>query len=269
MPPDPLMVEIDSLRCLLGGVPVLESVSFSVSRGGFVSVIGPNGAGKTTLLRCLIRVLPHREGRIRFEGRDLAAFRQKELARLVGYVPQPDARQLPFTVEELVLAGRYPHLSPFTAVGPGDREAAREAMEVTGIASLAARSLMTLSGGERQLAMIAAALAQGARMLLLDEPTAFLDPGHQASVMTLLAGLNRDRGVTVLMVTHDINRAILAGRRVIVLDRGRTVHEGPSGELARSGVLERVYRRRFRYMAHPRRGCDIIVPDVYEDELET
>jgi iron complex transport system ATP-binding protein len=263
------ILEIEGLQCAIGGSPILASVSCSVPRGGFVSVIGPNGAGKTTLLRCLVRIVPFQGGSIRLDGSPLAAYRQKELARLVGYVPQGDARHLPFTVEEFVLTGRYPYLSPFTRIGREDREASQTAMEVTGTARFADRRVSTLSGGERQLVMIAAALAQGPGILLLDEPTAFLDPRHQASVMSLLVDLNRRHGMTVMMVTHDVNQAILAGQHVAVIDGGRTVHEGPAGMLAGSGVLERVYRRRFLYMPHPRLGCDIIVPDVGDDGSET
>jgi iron complex transport system ATP-binding protein len=263
------ILEIERLRCSLGGAAILESVSCTVPRGGFVSVIGPNGAGKTTLLRCLVRIVPFQGGGVTLDGEPLGTYRQKELARLVGYVPQGDARTLPFTVEEFVLTGRYPYLSPFTPIGRADREAARRAMEITGTVPFADRRVSTLSGGERQLVMIAAALAQNPRILLLDEPTAFLDPRHQSAVMSLLVELNRRHGVTVMMVTHDVNQAILAGQRVAVIDGGRTVHEGPAGGLARSGVLERVYRRRFLYMQHPRLGCDIIVPDVNDDGIET
>lgn len=263
------ILETEGLQCELGGHSILQSVSCTIPRGGFVSVIGPNGAGKTTLLRCLMRIVPFKRGTVRLNGRPLGSYGQKELARIAGYVPQGDAQLPPFTVEEFVLTGRYPHLSPFTSIGRSDREAARRSMEITGIAEFATRRVSTLSGGERQLVMIAAALAQGAELLLLDEPTAFLDPRHQASVMSLLVDLNRHRGVTVLMVTHDINLAILAGGRIVVLDTGKTAHEGPACDIARSGVLERTYRRTFTYMPHPRIGCDIIVPDVEDDECTT
>jgi iron complex transport system ATP-binding protein len=188
--------------------------------------------------------------------------RQKELAARISYVPQADSRYLPFSVEEFVMTGRYPHLSPFTACSREDREAVREALEMTGMSGFAARSMTGLSGGEKQMVMIAASIAQDAGVMLLDEPAAFLDPGHERRVMDVLGSLNREKETAILMVTHDINSAILSGGRTLVLNDGRVEYSGPSSELAGSGILEKVYGRDFDYMRHPAAGCDIIVPDV-------
>jgi iron complex transport system ATP-binding protein len=192
--------------------------------------------------------------------------KQRELASAVSYVPQSDSRYLPFTVEEFVLTGRYPHLSPFTAVSRKDREMVREALERTGTAKFSSRRMNSLSGGERQLVMIAASLAQGAGIMLLDEPAAFLDPGHQLKVISLLKEIHAAEGVSIVMVTHDINRAILSGGSVLVLHAGRVEYSGPSGGLARSGILEKVYGREFEYMKHPNGGYDIIMPDVIDND---
>ncbi len=258
------VLEVGSLSCSAGGKRILDSVSFAVGRGEFVSLIGPNGAGKTTLLKCLMKILPFDGGTVRINGKDLHSLGQKELASYTAYVPQADSRYLPFTVEEFVMTGRYPHLSPFTACNASDRSAVVEAIELTGIDDLAERRMAGLSGGERQLVMIAAALAQGAEMMLLDEPAAFLDPGHERSVMRLLREINGRLGTTVLMVTHDINRAILTSKRVLVLDSGRLEYSGAAVDLISSGILEKIYKREFDCIPHPDAGCDIIVPDVIE-----
>ena len=258
------VLEVGSLRCSIGRKRILDSLSFAIGRGEFVSLIGPNGAGKTTLLKCLMKILPFDGGNVRINGKDLHSLGQKELASYAAYVPQADSRYLPFTVEEFVMTGRYPHLSPFSACSASDRSVVREALELTGIDDLADRRMAGLSGGEKQLVMIAAALAQGTEMMLLDEPAAFLDPGHERSVMRLLREINGRLGTTVLMVTHDINRAILTSGRVLVLDSGRLEYSGAAVDLISSGVLEKIYRREFDCIPHPETGCDIIVPDVIE-----
>jgi len=260
------ILKVSSLRCSIGRNLILDSISFEISGGDFVSLIGPNGAGKTTLLKCLMKILPSDGGAAEIAGRDIGTLSQKELASLVAYVPQADSRYLPFTVQELVMTGRYPHLSPFTACSDRDRAAVDEAMELTGIKSLSGRRMSGLSGGERQMVMIAGALAQEAAIMLLDEPAAFLDPGHERSVMRLLHGINVDKRTTVIMVTHDINRAILSSRRSLVLDQGRVEYFGDSAGLTSSGALERVYGRGFDYIKHPVAGCDIILPDVTDHD---
>ncbi len=260
------ILETDSLNCSIGGRRILDSVSFDVERGEFISLIGPNGAGKTTLLRCLMKILPFDGGTARIGGKEIRSMSQKELAAYIAYVPQADSRYLPFTVEEFVMTGRYPHLSPFTACSGDDRAAVREAMEKTGTIDLSGRRMSGLSGGERQLVMIAAALSQGAKLMLLDEPAAFLDPGHESRVMKLLRDINLINGTTLVMVTHDINRAVLTAGRSLVLDHGRVEYFAAASGLTSSGVLEKVYGRRFDYMKHPHAGCDIIVPDVTADD---
>ncbi len=258
------ILEARSVSCSIGRKQILDSISFEIQKGEFISLIGPNGAGKTTLLKCLMKILPTGSGSIHINGYELRSITQKKLALYAAYVPQADSRYLPFTAEEFVMTGRYPHLSPFTSCSDTDRSAVRKAMEMTGTENLASRRMACLSGGERQLVMIASSLAQGAEIMLLDEPAAFLDPGHESSVMRLLRDINVKKGTTVIMVTHDINRAILSSGRSLVLDRGRIEYFAESTGLAASGVLERVYGRRFDYIQHPFAGSDIILPDVKE-----
>lgn len=256
------LLETESLCCSLGGKLILDSVSFDLAAGGFVSVLGPNGAGKTTLLKSLMKIIPFDSGTVRLEGKDAGSIGQKELASYIAYVPQADSRYLPFTVEEFVMTGRYPHLSPFTSCSVSDRDAVNQALELTGTTRFASRRMSGLSGGERQLVMIAAAIAQEAGIMLLDEPAAFLDPGHESSIMRLLREINTGSGTAVMMVTHDINRAVLMGGRSLVLDRGKVRYFDDAGGLTASGVLEEVYERQFEYINHPAADCDIIIPDV-------
>jgi iron complex transport system ATP-binding protein len=262
---DQSTLSIESLGYSVSGITILDSISIGIRRGEIVMIIGPNGAGKTTLLKCLIRILKPSEGSVHLDGKPIEEMGQKEIARRVGYVPQADARYLPFTVDEFVMMGRYPHLSPFTTFRERDRTAVRQALVSTGTSHLSGRRMLTLSGGEKQMVMIAAAVAQGADILLLDEPAAFLDPGRQHDIMRMLSDLNQAGGVTMLMVTHDVNCALMMGDRVVVLSSGSVVYDDNPRKLAGSGILEEVYDQKFEFIPHPRTGNDMIIPDVIAD----
>jgi len=248
----------------LAGKTILREVTFSVRRGEYLSILGPNGAGKTTLLKCIDRVLTGGSGRIEVFGRPLGGFSQRELARRISYVPQADGRVLPFTVEQFVLMGRYPYLRPFAAISREDREAVAEALRTTGTLEFRDRRLGTLSGGERQSVYIAAALAQGADVFLLDEPTTFLDYRHQAEIRDLLARVNAS-GVTIVAVTHDVNRAVLDSHRVVALREGVVVYSGPPAEVMQPDVLRRIYDTEFLLVPHPGANLPMIVPGVPEE----
>lgn len=263
------LVEVLGYSLELGGVRILRDVSLAVADGEFVSIIGPNGAGKTTLLRCIMRILAGGTGEIRIGGRELGSYTQRALARLVSYVPQADGRLLPFTVREFVMMGRYPHLSPFSVTASEDEEAVEHAMEMTGSSEFADRPLDTLSGGERQGALVAAALAQGARLLLLDEPATFLDPRHEAEMARLLRRVNREGGVTIVAVTHDVNAAALRSDRVVALKGGAVIFAGTGRELMTDEALELIYDKRFLMVEHPTAGMPVAVPDAPRDEPPT
>ncbi len=256
------VIELDTFSFHFGAKRILHEVSFSVAAGEYVSIIGPNGAGKTTLLRCVDRLLHGGTGEIRIDGRPLHAYSQKELARAIGYVPQAGGLSFPFTVEQFVLMGRYPHLSPFSAVSKEDRRAVRQGMELTGTDAFADRSMGTLSGGERQKVLIAAALVQGASILLLDEPTTFLDYHHQQEVQDLLARVNRESGTTILAVTHDVNSAALQSDRIVALREGEVVFLGPPAEVMNAETLREIYGCSLRLVDHPQTGLSVIVPDA-------
>ncbi|MHB9027488.1 MAG: ABC transporter ATP-binding protein [Candidatus Latescibacterota bacterium] len=255
------MIHIRNFSYAVNGVRILEDVSLEVAAGEFLSIIGPNGAGKTTLIKCLVRINPGGKEEISIGNRPLSSYGSKALARLVGYVPQGDNRELPFTVEEFVFMGRYPYQGPFTAVSAEDRRAVREALELTGSSRFAKRSLDTLSGGERQGVFIAAALAQDARILLLDEPTAFLDPKHVADIHAILRRVNREKGITVVMVTHDINGAAMLSDRIAVLKQGRVATVGRPEDIMTNIVLEHIYDKPFLFVTHPVTGQRLIVPE--------
>jgi ABC-type cobalamin/Fe3+-siderophores transport system ATPase subunit len=244
----------------LGGKAILREVSFSVRRGEYVAIVGPNGAGKTTLLKCFDRLLTGGTGELEIEGMEHNRFRQKDLARLVAYVPQADSRMIPFSVEQFLLMCRYPHLSPFSPASKKDRLAVSEAMDRTNTAEFAGRRLSTLSGGERQKVYIAAALAQGAHIWLLDEPTTFLDYNRQNEILALMASVNKEIGVTILAVTHDLNHAVLETDRVVALKEGRVVFNGPPAEIMKAEVLERIYDTPLLLVDHPLEKISMIVP---------
>jgi iron complex transport system ATP-binding protein len=256
------IIEISSFSFAISGKEILKNISFTVREGEYVSIVGPNGAGKTTLLKCISRIHKGGRGKIHVAGRDLLTFSQRDLAQQVSYVPQAGGQHAPFTVYEFVLMGRYPYLSPFSPPSAADKTAVNEALAVTGTSEFAQRFLGTLSGGERQKVYIAAALAQAARVLLLDEPTTFLDPKHESDIYRLLARINRERGVTIVSVTHDINSAVLTSRTLLALKGGSVAFSGSAEEFMKEEILRDIYEKPFELMKHPRYGRNIIAPEV-------
>ena len=225
----------------------LADVSVEIAPGEIVGVIGPNSSGKTTLIRLLTRVLEPASGEIRLEGIPVPRLSRTELARRVAVVPQGVLPQFPFTVGELVLMGRYPHDPSRYFESPRDRSVAREAMEATGVLELADMPLEHLSGGERQRAVIARALAQEPRLLVLDEPTAHLDLRYQVEAAALLRRLNRERGTTVLLVSHDLNLAAEVCDRLLLLNQGRVAALGAPEAVLDEVLLASVF------------GCAVVV----------
>jgi iron complex transport system ATP-binding protein len=222
------------------GREVGHGLDLSVSAGEVLCVLGPNGGGKTTLFRTLLGLLPPLSGAVLLEGQAIESMPRGEVARRVGYVPQGHAAPFAFSVREAVLMGRTAHISLFAAPGAADREAADRAIAMLGIEGLADRLVNELSGGERQLAMIARALAQGARALVLDEPTASLDFGNQVRVLRQIARLAAE-GYAVVFSTHDPGQAFLAATRVLLLAQGGALREGTPDEVITAENLRAVY----------------------------
>ncbi len=233
-------VMVRGLDLAYGGRPVLHRVELTVEEGGFQVLIGPNGSGKTSLLKAIAGLLPAR-GAIEILGRPLGGYGRRELARLLAVVPQQPVVDFPFTVAETVLLGRSPHLGLLAGEGERDQRLAREAMAFTETTHLAGRRLDELSGGERQRVIIARAICQEPRLILLDEPTAALDPAHQVRIMDLLERLRRERGMTVVMVSHDLNLAAMYGEQLALLHDGRIVARGTPEEVLTAPALAASY----------------------------
>jgi iron complex transport system ATP-binding protein len=244
----------------LGADLVLDRVSLAVEDGDLVGILGPNGSGKTTLLSVLAGALVPQQGTVRLEDKLVSAWSRREIARRLAMVPQATHAPFDFTVLDIVLMGRFPHLGTFALEGPEDLVIARQALEATGTAAFETRGFNTLSGGEKQRVAIASALAQSPRLLLLDEPTASLDIGHQMEVQVLLERLNIDSGVTMVLSTHDLNLAATLCRRLILLKEGRVVAAGPTADVLTSQTVRTLYGVDADVDRHPRSGRLTVVP---------
>ncbi len=199
------------------GRTVLDHVDLHLKKGEVITLLGPNGCGKTTLLKVINGLLRPDQGEVYVDGKDVSRMGQMELARFMGYVPQNQRQSFPFTALDIVLTGRMPHLSVFAQPGTADIEKARRALDMVGALHLASRPYTQISGGERQLVMIARALAQEPSFLLLDEPTSSLDFKNQVSVLKMISRISREENVTVIMTLHDPNHAMMFSDEVVLL----------------------------------------------------
>jgi iron complex transport system ATP-binding protein len=230
----------------------LDDISISLNREDFVSVVGPNGAGKTTLIRCLLGLLPCK-GEVLLNGSPISKCSRKEIARSIAYVPQVVGLLPAVSVEQFVSIGRYAHRNSFFGIGQGDgdKEVVYRALESTDCFRFKDRIVSTVSGGERQRILIAAALAQDPELLLLDEPASFLDPKHEVELYRMLKGLHTERGIGICMINHDINSASNVSSRVIALQKGRLAFDGSVEQFMTEEVLERLYQTGFSIVANP------------------
>lgn len=234
---------------------VLDGLSFEVKKGEILGIIGPNGSGKTTILRILSRVLIPQEGEVYLNGKNLLELSQKEIAQVIGVVPQDTYFPFPFTVGEVVLMGRSPWLSNFGFETEKDLKIASQAMALTNTLTFSDRLIFELSGGERQRAIIARALAQKPRVMLLDEPTAHLDIGYQIEIYDLVKKLNAEKGLTLIIVAHDLNLASEYCDRLLLVDRGRIYQMGSPKEVITEENLFKVYRSRVLVEENPVTGA--------------
>jgi iron complex transport system ATP-binding protein len=239
---DPLVRCVD-LECGYVGRPILRSVSFELATGQIVALLGPNGSGKSTLLKSLSGTLAVRAGAVEVTGERIESLSANELAKRVAFVPQDEHTQFAFTVHDVVMMGRLPH-SEGLMDSRADHEAVEQALVDADCMELANRSVLELSGGERQRVWIARALAQGAPILLLDEPTAHLDVAHQLALVRLLKSL-ASRGIGVLAAIHDLNVASMLADTAMLLSTGTIVRQGPCREVLTSQELDAAYNVRF------------------------
>lgn len=239
---------------------VIDRVSFDIERGGVIGLLGPNGSGKTTLVRLLAGMLRPDSGQVLLDGASVNEMSRRDLARRVALVPQETHTTFDFSVIDMVLMGRYPHLGPFELERPADLEIARDALRATGTEDLEARPFRTLSGGEKQRVVIAAALAQESDLLLLDEPTTALDVGYQFEIASLLKRLNAEHGTTMIVSTHDLNLAAALCERVVLLRSGSVIAQGPTAQTLTAENIRLLYNVEAEVRFHARAGHLTVVP---------
>ncbi|WP_067541929.1 ABC transporter ATP-binding protein [Nocardia crassostreae] len=239
---------------------IVDGLSIDIEPGLITTVIGPNGCGKSTLLRSLGRLLRPKDGRVVLDGKAISTMKTKDIARIVGMLPQTPVAPEGLTVADLVARGRHPHQSWLRQWSADDESEVTTALEQTGIADLADRTLDELSGGQRQRAWISMALAQGTDILLLDEPTTYLDLAHSLEVLDLVDRLHDDYGRTVVMVLHDLNLAIRYSDRLVVMCDGRIVAQGRPDDIVTAELLQEVFDLRAEVLEDPVSGRPMIVP---------
>lgn len=234
------MLRVEDLHVGYDGTGIVHGASFTVEEGEYACIIGANGCGKTTTLKAVLGLHKAISGNVWVDEKSTRGMEERELARVFAYIPQVHRPPFPFTVADVVLMGRTPHLASMSHASEHDRHVAFGAMERMGVLHLASRSYTALSGGQRQLVLIARALAQEPHMLIMDEPTASLDFGNQELVLSTMKSLALE-GMGVLMVTHDPDHALYCASKVIVMEQGRVTGIGTPQEMITEDVLDRIY----------------------------
>lgn len=258
------ILQIDHIHFTYNSSPVIRDISFTLDKGDLLGLIGPNGSGKTTLLRLIDGILHPAQGTIRILGTPVGKIKRIDLAKMVAVVPQVSPMIFPFTVQEVVLMGRTPHLGKWRFEGKRDYEIIEQAMAKTDTLALAGRNMNRLSGGETHRVLIARALAQEPQILLLDEPTAFLDIRHQVDFLNLIQALNEEQGLTVIAVTHDINLASLYCKRIALLKEGKIQAIGRPEEVVTEEQIQAVYHTPVIVDRHPVIGRPRVTPKQEE-----
>lgn len=249
----------NGLRVGYGDRTIITDLDVDIPDGSFTVIVGPNACGKSTLLRALSRLLPPQHGQVLLDGREVGSYRGKEFARLVGLLPQQSIAPEGITVIDLVSRGRFPYQKMFQQWTDDDQRAVDRALHATRLTGLATRRVEELSGGQRQRVWIAMALAQETPILLLDEPTTYLDLAHQLEVMQLCAELNAE-GKTLVAVLHDLNQAARFATHLIAMRSGEIISCGPPAEMLTAELVEKVFGVRSQVIADPESGTPMVVP---------
>ncbi len=248
-----------------GEQAIVRDVTLSIRPGEITALVGPNGCGKSTLLKALARILPAMSGEVTLDGQPIGSFPTKDVARKLSVLPQGPIAPEGLTVTELVAQGRFPHQTLFRQWSPGDRAAVERAMALTDLADLAERPVHSLSGGQRQRCWLAMVLAQDTPLLLLDEPTTFLDLKVQVDIMALLSRIVHADGRTMLLVLHELNLAAAFADRIVMMREGRIVSEGPGEEVIRPDELRSVFELRADVIPDPVTGRPVCLPRSPDD----
>lgn len=255
-----LVLEARGLDAGYGRTAIVRDATVRIPPGEITVILGANACGKSTLLKTFVRVLKPLAGSVVLDGRDVAELPSKELARQLGLLPQQPIAPEGITVYDLVARGRHPHHRAFQTHAADDDEVIADALAATGVTELAGRTVDELSGGQRQRVWISMALAQRTDVLLLDEPTTFLDLTHQYEVLDLLTDLNRERGTTIVMVLHDVNLAARYADHLIAMRQGRVVATGTPREVVTEATMAKVYGMTARVIDDPVSGAPLVLP---------
>lgn len=254
------VIRMEAVAFAYPGREIFRDLNLSLEAGEILGLIGPNSSGKTTLLKLMDGLLQPRKGMVFLEGKDLGRLSRTEVARRVAVVPQEVKVPFAFTAEEIVLMGRAPFLGRFGWEKKPDLEIARESMALTDVTGLEDRPFAELSGGEKQRVLMARALTQQPRVILLDEPAAHLDLKHQVDLHALIRRLNRERGLTVLNISHDLNMAAEYSHRIVLLQRGSVYAVGTPWEVVTEENIRRVYETRVMVERNPLSGAPRVTP---------
>lgn len=252
-----VLLDINNLSLSIDNKALLSSLSFQVNRGDYLCVLGSNGAGKSTLLKTLMGILKPTMGSITIEQHTLTQLSKKQRAQQISYVPQVHDQPLNFTVIDFIKMSRYAYHTALSDWAETDQQAFEQAVKITHTESFLQRHMQTLSGGERQRIMIAAALCQQASLLLLDEPTSFLDPYHQTEVHQLIRQLNQQHAITVIEVSHDLNHAVQHSSSILALKQGEKMWIGASSDFLDTDTVHQLYDQQFVFAHHPQTGAKV------------
>lgn len=243
-----------------GATPIVEGLTVDVAPGAITAIVGPNACGKSTLLRGLARLMSPAAGQVILDGSDITRLRTKDVAKRLGLLPQSSIAPEGITVADLVTRGRFPHQTMLRQFSRADQQAVADAMAATGVTAIAGRPVDQLSGGQRQRVWIAMVLAQQTPLILLDEPTTFLDIAHQIELLDLFADLNAEQGCTIVAVLHDLNHACRFADQIIAMKAGAIVAQGNPADVITATLVEEVYGLECQVIDDPETGTPLIVP---------